>query len=77
MKEVSHGTNALQDEKCPIYALFRKNSPVPVASIVEVPEIIGYGSTSCRESRVAAQNILKLYTERTTLFQMEPWRCDL
>lgn len=39
MKEVSRGTKTWQDEKCSICASIRKNSTVPVASVVEVPEM--------------------------------------
>lgn len=77
VEEVSHRPNAAQVDKCPICASILRNSTLPISSIVEVPESITYGCTSCRASRAAVKDFLKRHTEKNTLFQMAPQRCDL
>lgn len=77
VQEVSHKKKAMPDEKCPICASIQKNSSLPISSIVEVPESMTYGCTSCRAARTAAKDFLKRHRKKNTLFQMAPRRCDL
>lgn len=63
-------------ESCPVCRTIRKDSPVPIRNIVEVPSMISYGCTSCHRTRIAVGNFLAEHGKNHTLFQMLPSRCD-